>query len=363
MRNPSGVSLHTINDKIFMNDIVEKKSVLKMSDLAKMAGVSKSTVSRALQNSELINVETREMIQRLAKLHNYRLNAQARNFRLKESLTIAVLIPSAENAKWQISDPFFLELLGSISVSLMEKGHDMLLSGLNLHQETSSGLSKINCDGIIVIGQADIHQRLNQMAKTYEPMVVWGAQLEGQSYCSVGGDNLLGGRLATQHLIEQGCRKIAVIGDYKTPEGMLRFQGYEQALMRAGIKQNESLVMMTEGQKDAGFLATQRLIASGVEFDAIFALSDAIAMKAINALDSNGFAVPANIAVVGYDDIALTRYYTPAITSVHQDREIGGRMLVEKLLKIIDGQDVRSSILPTNLVVRNSSQKNLKTDS
>jgi len=345
-----------------MKERGEKKSVLKMSDLAKMAGVSKSTVSRALQNSELINIETREMIQRLAKLHNYRLNTQARNFRLKESLTIAVLIPSAENAKWQISDPFFLELLGSISESLMEKGHDMLLSGLNLHHETSNGLSKINGDGIIVIGQSDIHERLNQMGRTYDPMVVWGAQMEGQSYCSVGGDNLLGGRLATQHLIEQGCRKIAVIGDYKTPEGMLRLHGYEQALLQAGIEKNADLIMMTEGEKDAGYLAAQRLIASGVTFDAIFALSDAIAMKAINALDANGFSVPANIAVVGYDDIALTRYYTPSITSVHQDREIGGRLLVEKLLQIIEGKNVKSSILSTNLIERNSSNKTLNTD-
>ncbi|HOY23741.1 MAG TPA: LacI family DNA-binding transcriptional regulator [Cellvibrio sp.] len=339
-----------------MKEISEKKAALKMSDLARMAGVSKSTVSRALQNSELINVETREMIQRLAKLHNYRLNTQARNFRLKESLTIAVLIPSAENAKWQISDPFFLELLGSISVSLMEKGHDMLLSGLNLHEEDSSGigLSKINCDGIIVIGQADIHQRLNHMAQTYEPMVVWGAQLDGQHYCTVGGDNLLGGRLATQHLIEQGCRRIAVIGDHNTPEAMLRYQGYERALVNAGLAIDPRLLIVTEGQKDAGYQATLRLLASGVEFDAIFALSDAIAMKAINALDTYGLSVPADIAVVGYDDISLTRYYTPSITSVHQDREIGGRLLVEKLLQILDGHQVSSVILPTNLVVRNS---------
>jgi DNA-binding LacI/PurR family transcriptional regulator len=315
-------------------------------------------VSRALQNSELINIETREMIQRLAKLHNYRLNTQARNFRLKESLTIAVLIPSAENAKWQISDPFFLELLGSISVSLMEKGHDMLLSGLNLHQEdASTGLGKINCDGIIVIGQADIHERLNLMVQTYEPMVVWGAQLVGQHYCTVGGDNLLGGRLATQHLIGQGCQRIAVIGDHKTPEGMLRYQGYQQALAEAGLAIDSGLMMVTEGQKDAGYQATLRLLSSGVTFDAIFALSDAIAMKAIYALDANGLSVPTDIAVVGYDDISLTRYYTPSITSIHQDREIGGRLLVEKLLQIIDGKTVSSVILPTNLVIRNSTKK------
>lgn len=89
-----------------------KKTALKMVDLAKMAGVSKSTVSRALQNSELVNLETREKIQALAKEHNYRLNTQARNFRLKESLTIGVVIPSADEARWQITDPFFFGAIG-----------------------------------------------------------------------------------------------------------------------------------------------------------------------------------------------------------------------------------------------------------
>lgn len=334
-----------------------KKVALKMTDLARMAGVSKSTVSRALQNSELVNLETREKIQALAKEHNYRLNTQARNFRLKESLTIGVVIPSAENARWQITDPFFLELLGSISFSLIEQGHEMLLSGLSLHAVASGddGLRRINCDGLIVMGQADCHEDLNRIADGHTPMVVWGAKLPDQRYCSVGGDNLRGGILATEHLLERGCKRIAIIGDWNTPEGELRYQGYRQALKQAGIAPLPSLEIEVDSSAARYHTSVLGLLSSGINFDGLFCLSDAIAMAAINALNSQGISVPGTIAVVGYDDISLSRYYTPSISSIHQDREIGGRLLVEKLLQLIDGQAASSSLLPTNLVARHSS--------
>lgn len=334
-----------------------KKSALKMTDLARMAGVSKSTVSRALQNSELVNLETREKIQALAKEHNYRLNTQARNFRLKESLTIGVVIPSAESASWQITDPFFLELLGAISFNLIEQGHEMLFSGLRLHAVASGddGLRRINCDGLIVVGQADCHEDLNRIADGHTPMVAWGAKLPDQRYCTVGGDNRRGGELATRHLLERGCKRIAIIGDWGTPEGLLRYEGYRAVLAEANIAPEPALEIILDSARDSHRQAALRLLASGHEFDGLFCLSDAIAMAAINALNEHGVAVPGDVPVVGYDDISLARYYTPSITSVHQDRELGGRWLVEKLLKIIDGDVVESEFLPTDMVPRNSS--------
>lgn len=339
------------------NDTGSKKPALKMTDLARMAGVSKSTVSRALQNSELVNLETREKIQALAKKHNYRLNTQARNFRLKESFTIGVVIPSAENAHWQVTDPFFLELLGAISFHLIEQGHEMLLSGLSLHAVASGddGLRKINCDGLIVAGQADCHEDLNRIADGHTPMVVWGAKLPDQRYCTVGGDNHRGGELATEHLLEQGCRRIAIIGDWGTPEGLLRYEGYQQRLKAFGITPEPMLAVGVDGGRDGHRQAALRLLASGCEFDGLFCLSDAIAMAAINALNEYGIAVPGDVAVVGYDDISLARYYTPAITTIHQDRELGGRWLVDKLLRMLDGESVDSVLLPTGIISRHSS--------
>jgi DNA-binding LacI/PurR family transcriptional regulator len=184
--------------------------------------------------------------------------------------------------------------------------------------------------------------------------VVWGAKLPDQRYCTVGGDNHLGGALATRHLLEIGRQQIAIIGDWSTPEGRLRYEGYHQTLMNTGLAPNPVLEVALGVGRDSHREAAQRLIASGHKFDGLFCLSDAIAMAAINSLTEHGLRVPTDVAVVGYDDISLARFYTPSITTIRQDREQGGRLMVEKLLAMIDGERVDSGFLPTDIIVRNS---------
>ncbi len=337
----------------------KKRSVLKMSDLAKLAGVSKSTVSRALAGSTLVNKETRDLIESLAREHNYRLNTQARNFRLKESLTIAVLIPTAYKAKWQISDPFFLELLGGIAVALNERGHELLLAKAT----STSGdwiedfVNYRGSDGVILIGQGLQHQRINKLVGDYSPLAVWGGQLPDQKYCTVGSDNLLGGRKATEHLISRGCERIAFVGNTQMPEVGLRFEGYRMALEKAGIAFDQELQVSTGFSSEAGFEATMSLLSSGTDFDGIFATSDVFAMGAIRALHEQGREVPDDVLVVGYDDISLSPYYNPPLTTVRQDRMMGGRLLVDNLFRSIEGGQPNSVLLPTDLVVRKSSER------
>lgn len=234
----------------------------------------------------------------------------------------------------------------------------MLLSGLSLHAVASGhdGLRRINCDGLIVAGQADCHEDLNRIADGNTPVVVWGARLPDQRYCSVGGDNRLGGELATRHLLDLGRRQIAIIGDWSTPEGHLRHAGYRQTLINSGLSPNPALEIALASGRDSHREAALRLIASGQTFDGLFCLSDAIAMAAINSLTEQGLRVPTEVAVVGYDDISLARYYTPSITTICQDRELGGRLMVEKLLAMIDGERVEPGLLPTDILIRNSSQ-------
>ncbi len=126
-------------------------------------------------------------------------------------------------------------------------------------------------------------------------------------------------------------------------------------MAEANIAPEPALEIILDSARDSHRQAALRLLSSGHEFDGLFCLSDAIAMAAINALNEHGVAVPGDVAVVGYDDISLARYYTPSITTVYQDRELGGRWLVEKLLKMIDGDLVESAYLPTDIVLRNSS--------
>jgi len=337
---------------------VTRRRALKMADLAKMAGVSKSTVSRALAGSELVNKDTRDLIKKLAVEHNYRINTRARDLFLQNTLTVAVLLPSANRGDWQISDPFFLELLGGIAEAINEQGHQLLLA--KTHAQSGNWIADFidtnSPDGVILIGQGAQHEKINDIATSYKALSVWGAKVEDeQLYPTVGSDNELGGYKATKHLIEQGRKRIVFLGYTSLPEIKLRYAGYHRALAEAGIAIDENLERPARHSKSAGYVSTQQLIEEGVPFDAIFAVSDLFAMAAITALQEAGIRVPEDVAVVGYDDIAISAFYNPPLTSIRQDRMEGGRLLVENLLTAIAGGEPESKTLETELIVRKSS--------
>ncbi len=339
--------------------VAKKNKISKMSDLARIAGVSKSTVSRALAGNELVNKATRDRIAALAKEYNYRINTQARNFRTKQSLTIGLLVSTINDADWQISDPFFLELIGSIAVNLNQHGHNLLLSSSRLSgdSDVDTFINENLCDGVIIIGQANIHEALNHLHDHLPTMVVWGAPAPDQRYITVGGDNVKGGYLATKHLLEQGCRNIVFMGDPTMLEEAHRFKGYTRALQEYDLEVNENLIV-TPNHIDNGVVqATNTLLENGVKFDGIVTISDVFAMAVIKTLRNAGLRVPNDVLVVGYDDISMSEYFMPAISSIRQDRQLGAQLLVEKVLALVEGESAISSVLETSLITRSSSTR------
>lgn len=336
---------------------LNRKPPIKMADLATLAGVSKSTVSRALAGSTLIPQATKDRIQALAKLHNYRVNKRARNFRSSEAMTIAVLIPNTREKDWRLSDPFFLELLGSMAEALNEKGHELLLARAptSIENWVEDHVRRGACDGVILIGQGTQHDEINRMVEGNTPFVVWGGKLEDQLYCTVGSDNRLGGQIATQHMLDKRRRNIAFLGDLRLPEVQLRYRGYCDALQGAGLTADPEMTLdipfagEVAYQKVCDFLKLDRAV------DGIFACSDVIAMAAIRALHDHGIEVPKSCSIVGYDDIAISSFSNPPLTTVRQDCNAGGRELVERLLQLIQGHDIMSLVLKTELIVRASS--------
>jgi DNA-binding LacI/PurR family transcriptional regulator len=325
-----------------------------MADIARLAKVSEATVSRALSDSPLVSAATKERIRKIARVHDYRVNASARNFRLRRAQTIAVLIPLSPKSRQHVSDLFFLDLLGSIADALVDADYDLLLSKPRdddwQHRFLLSGRS----DGLIVIGQAGHERAIDALAAQRVPMAVWGTRLSGQAYCTVGSDNEEGGFLAVSHLIANGRRDIAFFGDAKLPEVKLRFAGYRRALRRHQLAYDPRLYVPTEFTVEAAVASVATLLRDGPAFDAIFASSDVIAMGAIQTLHTARVEVPRQVAVVGYDDIRMAASYTPALTTIRQNIEVGGRELVARLIALIDGQRVGSLVLPTELVVRRS---------
>lgn len=329
---------------------------IKMSDIAKLANVSTSTVSRALSGHSSIPLSLREEITALAQKHGYVINQSARSLRLQRTHVISVIVPLGHERGQLISDPFFLEMIGHLADEITGRGYEVLLK--KVVAPRPGWLTRIiqsqRSDGLLVIGQSDQNQALNQAAESYRPLVVWGGAIEARGYCTVGADNIAGARMAVEHLIRKGRRRIAFLGPPGAPEADLRREGYLQALAQAGLRPYPELNAPAHFTVETAQATVQTLIESGASFDGIFAASDLIAITAIQALTAAGRAVPETVSVVGFDDIALARHGSPALTTIRQDLAAGARTMVELLFRRIAGEDTPSVFMPPQLIVRES---------
>ena len=330
----------------------------QMADIARLAGVAVSTVSRALAGSPLVNEKTRARVAELAGSLNYSVNVGAQNLRLKQSNTIAVIVPFDAHTGQSLSDPFFLALIGSLADACTRRGYDMLLSRVDAEHLDRAGQPYLTgrAMGIVLIGQWHHHDQLNELAMRRVPLVVWGAHLPQQLYCTVGSDNAEGGRLATEHLFAQGARHIAFLGDPTLPEIAQRYEGYLLAHGAHGIVPTAALCRPVPFVKEAVEANMDALLASGAKLDGIFASSDLVAMTAIAALHRHGRRVPEDVAVVGYDDIALAVHYQPPLSTVRQPIEAAGQALIDALLAQLEGGRPLPVHLPTSLVLRGTTK-------
>ncbi len=331
-----------------------KSARLKMADIAKLAGVSTSTVSRALAGNPSIPQALRDQISELARTHGYVINQSARSLRLQRTHTIGLIVPLGHERDQLITDPFFLEMIGRLADEITGRGYEVLLN--KVVAPRADWLRRIvqshRSDGLLIIGQSDQHEALNALADTYRPLVVWGGDIAERRYCTVGSDNVAGARLATRHMIAQGRRRIAFLGLPGAPEVELRREGYLQALREAGLSPYPELSAPAHFTIESAEPSVRALIDSGATFDGVLAASDLIAVTAINTLTAAGRAVPDEISVVGFDDISLARYSAPPLTTVRQDLATGARTMVDLLFRRIEGASTESVFMTPELVVR-----------
>ncbi len=331
-------------------------SAKTLEDLARIAGMSIATVSRALRDHPAVNATTKRKIVRLAIEHNYPFQRYSPAGLLGAEATIAVVIPPPLTRQPRLADPFLMELLAAIGEAARERSCDLMVSHF-----TPSGrddlveLMHLNrADGVIFMGQSSLHHAFNALADTKRRFVVWGAELPDQNYCSVGSDNQGGALRATRHLIRLGRKRISFLGATLNPEIQQRYEGYCEALDEAGLARDPALAIDSHFDLESAESTIDELVASGARFDSIVAASDILAFGAIRSLTRQGIRVPQDVAVIGYDNVAFGRYVQPALSTISQDVEKAGRMLVSKLLASARNATPPSERLPTDLIVRES---------
>lgn len=330
-------------------------SKIGMQELAELAGVSVSTVSRALAGKTIINAKTRERVVELAKAHGFKPNQVAQNLRLRRAQAIGVVIPMGHEVDQHPSDPFFMTMLGHLADALTDRNFDLLLSRVIPSDDDwlFNLLDSGRVDGAIVIGQSDQSAVLEAAAAKHRGLVVWGAHVAGQQHKSVGSDNILGGLIAGRHLIERGKRNLLFLGNPSPPEFGQRQQGFMQACAEAGLGDTVRTLPI-HLTSEAAYAAASAFLSDNPGTDGIFAASDVVAMSALRALAEHGLSVPGDVAVVGYDDIMLAAHTTPPLTTIRQDLETGARLLVDMLFRSLDGEECESVQLEPQLIVRAS---------
>lgn len=321
---------------------------LTMEDLAREAGVSKITVSRALSGHPLVKEQTRERIRALAASRGYQFNVAARNLRLQRSHTIAVVIEMMPTVERPMSEPYPLALLGGIMQELASADYSAVLS-------TADNFLRVppSVDGVILLGQGVHDDAVATIERCKLPLVIWGSVRHDSAHVIVGSDNVAGGAMAAQRMAALGRRRALFLGNTGYTEIADRLEGFGERLAANGgeIVAVESCAFTFDGGYAAMSAAVTRFAG---RIDGVFAASDTIAMGAVRALAEHRRRVPEDVTVIGFDDSAGASLYVPALTTVRQDWHEGGRLLARKALALVQGEGATADQMPVSLIIRDS---------
>ncbi len=323
---------------------------VSIKDIAKAAGVSPSTVSRALSDHPRISLETKERIRGLAEEMEYTPSLLARSLVTQDTATIGVVITSA-------SDPFLARLVTSIEEVAQEQGYSVLMSSSYLDPdrelEVVGAFHGRRTRGIIVIG-SQIDTGYVQMRDRF-PLPVVLTNCRTYPY-SVSTDNLSGARWAVEHLVQLGHRRIAYIANRRSHRSnSYRLQSYQQVLAANGIPVDEDLIIEGDGTLRGGSVAAQILLSRSQPPTAVFCFNDMTAIGVLSGLQQARIRVPEEMSVVGFDDVEFATHCYPRLTTIRQPTNLMGQRLIRMLLALIQGQeDVGPEVLPAELVIRES---------
>ena len=333
---------------------------VSIKDIARAAGVSHSTVSRALSDSPLVSAATKARIQQLAQEMGYSPDALARSLVIGRTQTIGIVATA-------ITDPFIAEVVQAIEQTAYLHDYSVILALSNAEPEREIAavemLRSKRVDGVIVTSSRVGALYQEHLERLGVPVVLLNSHREqsGPYTFSVSMDNEHGGYLATYHLIRGGHRRIAYISGAKgSSDSLTRQAGYRRALEEAGLPFDPALVVPGTGRSDGGERALPQLLALAEPPTAVFCYNDMTAIGLLHAARRQGLAVPGSLAVVGFDDIPFASYVQPSLTTVVQPKAEMGRQAVEMVLALVErgpesGREVSNVVVQGTLIVRESS--------
>jgi LacI family transcriptional regulator len=323
-------------------------------EVAESAGVSYATVSHVINNTRLVLPETRARVLAAMDALNYRPNALARSLRQGKTNTLGLVLPDSAN-------PFFAEISRSIEDEAFKKGYSVFLCNTELDTQRElfyvDVLSKKQVDGIIFVAAGDQVDSLEFLVSRNMPVVMIDRNLPNVEVDAVLTDNQLGGYLATRHLLELGHKRIACIaGPSSITPSAERLIGFRKALEEAGLPYDKRLILRGDFHPQSGMEITHSILKRKPRPTAIFALNDLMALGALRAAAEAGFSVPADLAVVGYDDLELAQYANPPLTTISQPKKEVGVQAVRLLVDRMSRKSRAPSrlVLAPELIVRRS---------
>jgi LacI family repressor for deo operon, udp, cdd, tsx, nupC, and nupG len=334
---------------------VQHRKLATIEDVAAIAGVSIATVSRAINEPSKVADETRRKVIEAVARTGYTTNAMARSLRMRRSNMILILAPD-------VGDPNFSNILVGLETEASKRGYGVLIGNTqnDATRETDylRFISSNQADGLILFtghlpygfGNGSGEARLPPMVAVNEPV-------SNSDVPFVSVDNFEGARVATEHLISQGHRRIAFIGHSTSKAvNMLREQGYRAALEGQGITVDPRLILDGDGTTESGRQATEHMFVRDVLPTAFFCVNDATALGVIIALNARRYDLPRQFSVMGFDDISFASFVTPSLTTMKQPRIKIGEEAMDLLLALLEGKPPRHKevLLRAELIVRNS---------
>lgn len=331
-----------------------------MKDVAKAAGVTTAAVSYAISGKRPISDETRKRVEAAIKELGYTPNMAARTLSSagRSSKLIGVVVPQTEGGgRLMFQNQFYAEILGSIELCARQAGYHVLISATDANDSYLTLAAERNLDGIIVIGMYP-DEFYQQMKRSRIPIVLIDSYCNDHYYHNVRIDDAYGSYLATKYVLERGHRDIAFFCGRIKDNGVMkkRLAGYRDALGEYSVEFRDGLVFEGNIDYKDGIESANRLMDTQVNATAVVAAADILAIGAAKAFYERGVRVPDNISLMGFDDLEISQYLTPGLTTVRQQISLKGEKAVELLIRSINEPELTKQelILPVSLVERES---------